>query len=325
MSQDISQEILKYKWEPWLRRNFYAFILSIIACSTSKKAFKKIGLSDWELKALVFTNNSFYWSNEVFDAAIPKLRKWMKENNVSVISNRLDYFYKKNRVKVINLCADDQLSLKSKLLSLNDIFHQVGSFIWSAHMLEHVLWQELKDKTKQYIKTDLDQYIGDASFPEKKNTLALMEEEMRQGVNLEEIRKKYSWMRARDGFARPYSFKELADYRSKLKKYKPHIYPIIPKQLAGIYREARELVYLRTKRTDVFYELIFLSRPILKMVAKKYNINFQDLKYYDFATLISGRPKKYSKNVSCLEYEGKSIFSNDKFFSNKMLIIRLWK
>ncbi len=313
----ILAKALKYKWEPWLKRNFYAFMMSLFVGSASKKYFKKIGLSGWELKAFVFTNGMWYLSDEVFDEAGVELKNWLKTHQISEISDSLEVFHQKSLMQITSLVHDNKISNKNKLVILDDIFHKAGAYIWSAHMLEHVIWQKLKDKTKKYIKSDLDKYIGDASYPQKKNILEIMEEEMRAGVKLPEIRKKYGWMRARDGFSRPYSLNELAEHKAQLKKHTPHIYPEIPKPLIKLYKEAQELVYLRTRRTDVFYELIFISRPILKSAIAKYGISFNSLRYYDFKSLIAGKPKRYSNDISCVDYEGQVYISDEKIFSKQ--------
>jgi phosphohistidine swiveling domain-containing protein len=317
-SQQVLKQVLKYKWELWLKRNFYAFMMSLLAGSASKEAFTKIGLKGWELKSFVFTEGHWYWSDEVFDDIVPTLKDWLKAHRISEISDSLEIFYQKSYAQVVSLCRDKKTPLNKKLLILDDIFHKTGSYIWSAHMLEHVLWKEMKTKTAKYISTDIDKYIGDAAYPDKKNALELMEAEMRTGIDLKEIRKKYSWMRARDGFARPYSLEELKEHKSNIKKHKNHIYPEIPKPLVNIYKEARELVYLRTRRTDAFYELIFLSRPILKEAAKKYGMSFQDLKYYQFSDLISGKLQKYSSNMSCVDYQGKVCMMDGNIFSKQV-------
>ncbi len=316
--REVLKKALKYEWEPWLKRNFYAFMMSLLTETCSKKAFVKIGLSGWELKSFIFTEGHWYWSDEIFDSAVPNLKNWLQHHHISEISDSLEIFYAESRARVLSLCSDKKIPLVKKLSILEDVFHRTGSYIWSAHMLEHVIWGELKKKTPKYVKSDLDKYIGDASYPDKKNMLELMEDEMRAGIDLNIIRKKYSWMRVRDGFAAPYSLKELREHKANLKKHKAHIYPEIPKPLANLYKEARELVYLRTRRTDVFYELIFLSRPILKEAAKKYGIGFQDLKYYQFKDLISGKLKKYSDRISCIDYEGGvCMLDGDIFAKNK--------
>jgi phosphohistidine swiveling domain-containing protein len=317
--QKIIDKVLQYKWDSWLRRPFYAFMMSLFKGSSSKQSFKKIGLNGWELDSFVFTDSTWYWSDEIFDKAVPNLRKWLRKHQISEISDNLEIFNKKSRAEIDKLLLDRKKSLKNKLIILENILQESSAFIWSAHMLEHVIWSDLKKKTPKYINTNLDKYIGDASYPEKKNALELMEEEMRAGVDLKTIVKKYGWMRARDGFASPYSFKDLEEYRANLKKYEPHVYPEIPKPLKSLYREARELVFLRTRRTDIFYELIFLARPIFKEAAAKYGINFNNLKYYCLQDLISGHLKKYSSDFSYLAYKEDGVIMDGKIFVKQIV------
>lgn len=317
MDKKIINKVLSYKWEPWLKRNLHAFVLSLFEGSGAKETFKKIGLPGWELEVIIFTEGYWYWSDEVFDKSALAPKEWLKSHKVSEISDSLEKFYTLSLNIINELSHNSKLNVKDKLAILEDIFCISSAYIWSAHMLEHVLWQEMKKRTVKYIKSDLDKYIGDAAYPEKKNALELMEEEMRAGVGLKEIRKKYSWMRARDGFSRPYNLKELEEHRSQLKKHSLHIYPNVPKQLKSLYKEARELVYFRTKRTDVLFELIFKSRPILKEAAKKYKVKFTDLKYYSLEDLILGKPHRYSNNISYIGYKNDSFISNEKLFAKQ--------
>jgi phosphoenolpyruvate synthase/pyruvate phosphate dikinase len=178
------------------------------------------------------------------------------------------------------------------------------------------LLPKIESSSKKYITANIDKFIGDASYPEKKNKLEQMDDEIRNGIKPEVLAKKYGWMRARDGFARGYSVKEIIEHSKEIKKSHPHIYPSIPPALLGLFKEARELVYLRTRRTDVYFELLFLARPILKAIAKKYKINFNELKYYTAHSLISGRPKKYPKNFSGISYKDKLFFFKKPILSN---------
>ena len=40
---------LKFDWEPWLKRDFFAFMISTFQDGGAKRAFKKIGLPGWEV------------------------------------------------------------------------------------------------------------------------------------------------------------------------------------------------------------------------------------------------------------------------------------
>ena len=198
-----------------------------------------------------------------------------------------------------------------------NIFLEIDTYVWAVHILEHYLTPELKSKGAKYIKHNLDKFIGDASYPEKKNALELMEEEIRKGTDYKILVKKYGWMRARDGFARGYNISELMDHAKTLnKKVAPHQYPLIPKSLNKLFADARELVYLRTRRTDILYEFLFLARPLLRAVAKKYHIPFGQLKYYTLHSLINGRPIKYPKDFGCVSYKEKLFYFDKPIFNN---------
>jgi phosphohistidine swiveling domain-containing protein len=140
---------------------------------------------------------------------------------------------------------------------------------------------------------------------------------MRSGVDLKIIWKKYAWMRSRDGFARPYKLSELVEHKAQLKPLKHHRYPVIPRPLILLYQQARELVYLRTKRTDVFYELLFWARPIFKEAARNHGLSFQDLKYFSFNSLVLGRPHRYGRNISCLDFDGDFIIIDGPVLTKK--------
>lgn len=56
--------------------------------------------------------------------------------------------------------------------------------------------------------------------------------------------------------------------------------------------EARELVFFRTQRTDVWLELLYRARPILIAVGNKFKIPFTELKYYTLQSLVAGRPHR---------------------------------
>ncbi len=317
MSELIKEKVLHYHWEPWLKRNFYAFMLSLIAGSYSRADFKKYGFGDWGLKASLFTEGSWYSSPEIFAEAEPRIERWLANHKIEEISDLLDSFLELKRKEIIDLSKNKKVSLKKKLVYLQNTFHQVGSFIWTAHILEHVLWRQLRAVTPKYIKGNIDKYIGDAAYPLKKNALELMEVDMRSGVDLKIIWKKYAWMRSRDGFARPYKLSELVEHKAQLKPLKHHRYPVIPRPLILLYQQARELVYLRTKRTDVFYELLFWARPIFKEAARNHGLSFQDLKYFSFNSLVLGRPHRYGRNISCLDFDGDFIIIDGPVLTKK--------
>jgi phosphoenolpyruvate synthase/pyruvate phosphate dikinase len=319
MKNKTVAKALKFDWEPWLKRDFFAFIMSIFNGGTSKAAFRKIGLPGWEMISFMFNGGEWYWSEDVYNLTEKQIEKWIKTHKISEITERLDKFYSNKKTRILKLVEEPGTDTKKKLLETLNILKEDSTYIWTAHLLEHCLLTKIKKESKKYIKTNIDKFIGDASYPEKKNKLEQMEDEIRKGTDPKIIAKEYGWMRAREGFARGYTVAEIIDYAKTLKKPNQHLYPAIPKPLKKLISEARELVYFRTRRTDILYEFFFLARPIIEAMAKKYNINFKDLKCYTAHSLVNGRLKKYSKDFGCVSYKENLFFFNKpfKFSSSK--------
>ncbi len=299
---------LKFDWEPWLKRDFFAFMISTFQDGGSKRAFKKIGLPGWEVVSFMFDNGEWYWSEGVYDLVKGQIQDWLKAHRISEITERLDKFYLSKRSRILKLAEKPEENTQKKLKEISDILVENTAYIWSAHFLEHYLFPKIKGLSQKYIDHDIDKFIGDASYPEKKNKLEQMDDEIRKGADPKSLVRKYGWMRARDGFARGYNLKEIIEHSKTVKKNHVHVYPYIPPALKKSFEEARELVYLRTQRTDVYYELIFLARPIFKAIAAKYGIDFNDLKYYTIHSLIDGRPLRYPKNFGSVSYKNKLFF-----------------
>jgi len=101
----------------------------------------------------------------------------------------------------------------------------------------------------------------------------------------------------------PFNEGDIQKLKSELEEPK-HVDVKIPKPLQKLFDQIQELVFYRTARTDVFYELYFLSRPVLKHLAKYYKIPFKEISKYSAQSLINGKPKKFGKKYSYAFYEG---------------------
>ena len=147
-------------------------------------------------------------------------------------------------------------------------------------------------------------------FPKKKNVHTLMEEALRNGEDAKKIVEEFGWLKVRDGFSEPFTVKEIEKIKEELPPPQHYSPVTIPPLLQPLFNEVQELVFFRTARTDVFYELIFLSRPIFKKVAKLCQISFSELMHYPIQTLINGQPKKYNLTHIFACYQGEAYFSN---------------
>jgi phosphohistidine swiveling domain-containing protein len=297
-------------WKKWIRRPFGTFVLSLFERAGTPEFSVKAGFNkDCTLKAQFFQNGVWYESEKVFDINSPGLERYLKKHSIKDMSNNLNKFHKKaiSRIKAINKSKDEPLK---KLRKIYDILTVATTFTWETHVIEHIFNKRIKSEVEKYVKHDIDKFIGDASFPEKKNINALMEEEMIKGISSEKIAKKYGWLKTRDGFSEPFSAKEIENMRREVKKSSPHKYPEMPKQLAKLFKEVQELVWFRTARTDVLYHLMFLSRPSLIQVAEKFKMSFEDLRDCYIPSLLLGKPEKYPyPNFSWFVYEGKGTYS----------------
>lgn len=121
-----------------------------------------------------------------------------------------------------------------------------------------------------------------------------MEQALRQGKPIEQIRKKYGWIKVRDGFSAGFTAQELKTEQNKMRgKLSIFIRPKIPGSLVELSKVAQELVYFRTLRTDILYEFMWKARPLLKRVAKYFDIGFDDLRHYSVHDLLNRKPERF--------------------------------
>jgi phosphohistidine swiveling domain-containing protein len=164
----------------------------------------------------------------------------------------------------------------------------------------------LKREVAKHFEGDIDRLVGDLSFPEKKNAHNYFEEELGWGTDPQELIRKYGWLKGRDPFVEPYTIAELERMRNNLdaeEKQTMRDDVQVPKALKSLISEARELVYFRTLRTDVFYELLYVARPLLEEVAAKYGLSYHDLTNYSVYDLLNGQLVKYPNGLTCAYFK----------------------
>jgi len=312
--EKIIKKIKSFHWQKWLDRPFNAFFLSLFKDGITKKYFEKIGIKDVECEAFVYQNRDWYESEDVWKKMDLKLEKYFKKHNIFDITKALDKYYivKKKRIKRL---ISEKKDAATKLKELYEIITAITCYIWLAHGLEHYYKLKLDKIVPKYVKGDLDLFIGDASFPKKKTAHALLEEAILKKIDPKIVVKRFGWLRVRDGFDNPFTEKDIRGMN--IKKELPHKKIIIPKPLKQLFLEVQELVYFRTRRTDVLYELVYLSRPILIEAAKKYNLKFKELRKYTIHSLISGKLEKIDDIFTCINYKGNLVFINGVLFKEK--------
>lgn len=310
--KEIIKKVKQLQWEPWLRRGFSPFMISLFA-ECNKEAFSSIGFPTIKFRAALFQTNYWFQSKEVWKETSDSLEKPMQKYKMSDVVKDFAKFKKKSNQKIERLLKEKKDPIK-KIAEAYKIIRTDITYIWLTHGAEELFNNILAREVPKYVKGDTQNFIAEASFPKRKNEVAKMQEAMLKGVKPEIIAKKWGWMRARDAFEEPYSISEIKELIKNTKPTEKHKSVKIPKQLKEIFKEAQELVFFRTERTDAYYHHLFLMRPLLKEIAKFYNLSFEELKYYTIQSLIKGKPKRYNKEFTYIFYKDKYYFFNGNLF-----------
>ncbi len=288
--EEIKKQVLSYKWEHWGDRPFGAFVLSLFKLGQTREYMRRIGV-DAEWPAAVFQKGAFYRSEEVWDLFVVELEAYLqKGGSLYEVVAKCENYGEMGKREVQGILRLDEDPI-SKLKALHELLTQDISYVWLAHGFEHLYIKKLREEIPKYFKGDTEKIMGDICFPVKKNAHALFEAAIRGDQSLEKIHEKFSWIKARDGFSPGFTLEELRGERERVAKTKEHhdfIRPEIPTEMAELAKIAQELVYFRTLRTDILWELMYLARPILEDVAKKYTVPFESLRDYSIFDLVSG-------------------------------------
>lgn len=318
--EQIIKKVRSLEWDEWLNRPFRAFILSLFKDGMDENGMKKIGINAG-CGIFLFERGAWYRNPEARKKFKNEIKKHIEEGgSIFDVSESCEKFYVIKKKRIIELIKEQKDPIK-KLKELYEIVSVVISYIWAAHGMEDVYNEILHKELPKYIKGDIEKYIGDISFPIKKNAYTLMEEAMSRGDSLESVIKEFAWVKCRDGFSDGFTVKELETEKTRFdnqKKGKPERIEV-PGPLKKLAKEMQELVYFRTLRTDVLYEFLFLARPILKEVAKKYNLDFNDLRDCAIQDLIAGKPKKQNKDVCWVYYKGNIFFFDKPILEEKKI------
>ena len=271
----------------------------------------------------VYQRGNWYFSKEIYGKLGEDLEAWMAKHHKTMfdISDSCGKFYKSSKQNILKMVKDGRADKKA-MKELEDIFRGCSAYIWLAHGLEEMYMKRLRQEVPKYWSGDIGLFIGDISFPKKKNAHTIFEEKLRSGVSLEKIQKEFGWMRIRDSFEEPFSIEELKEIRQKLKKEKKVSVKKVkaPKEMKKLIEEVQELVFYRTYRTDVYYELLFLARPILKKYGASLGLEFKDIRDCRLDDLVVGVVKKYPFPPIAARYKSSFAFFDENVVEEEKII-----
>jgi phosphohistidine swiveling domain-containing protein len=304
------------EWHHWLNRPYSPFWATFGWLGISKKYFKKVGFDYFATDELLYQYPDMYYSEEFYRRSIIWARQFFEKNKVSDLTMMLEKVHKKNMRELAGLLVPSD-PIEFRLKKYFELIHLYTPFLWLVLPLETHFNERIEKKFKRYFPENYMTVAADASLPRKKTAYEIMVAELIAGNPLEEVQKKYGWIRSRDGFSPFYSIKDLREIRKNHKhevrsnKNQKHV---LPKSLNLFIEELKELTFFRTDRTDKMYEYFNGGRPLFKDLAKKMGIRYGQLKYYDVISLLEGRKEKYPKHFSYALLDGQYAIRSGKIF-----------
>ncbi|MDD4902059.1 MAG: PEP-utilizing enzyme [Patescibacteria group bacterium] len=307
------KEARKIEWVHWLERPYGAFVASFFLPGPTKKNFTRVGLKGFGYEVGLYQFPNIYYSRKANDQNFVYLKKFLAKRSVFYITRQLEKTHRNNKKAIRALVKNKKMKAREKMRRTLELIRAYFPFIWLSIPLEEYCRELVAEKVEKYFKGD-EKFIGEASAPRKKNEYGKMLSALQSGKSLAAVRKKYAWLKSRDGFSDFYSLKDLAE----IKRNSPRAVAAkvkIPARFKKIFSEIQELVFLRTDRTDKFYEALGLARPIFMELAESIGVSFEELAHYDLESIFAGEPRRYPEKFSYFYSHGSQIISNQPIVS----------
>lgn len=268
MNQDaIIAQFKRMPWKPWLNRRFFPFVTYLIMKGGTRAAYLTQGI-DGEYPIAFYDADDWYGCDDMFALGAKEAEIYLKQKDIFQLTKQCEETLLRGRKDIVAWSASGEhpMIVFQKFL---DLFESASVFAWVAHGAEPYYHRMIREAVREYVpEKELETYIGDISFPSKKNAFALMEDDIRNGLSVEELYARYGWMKARGGFLPGYTIAEMQEIRDRVlsKPSDPHQHPHIPDAILSLVQEVQELVYLRTLRTDALWEMCYVAHPIFAKV-----------------------------------------------------------
>lgn len=315
LQNDVVKKISSMKWNLWMDRPFPILVPYLMITHGSRKAFESQGI-EGEFPIILWDRGGWCSNSEILKLAEMEAENYLKKIDIFKLSKQCENLYNKAKIEIVkmeNFNSENPLDQYRKVIEL---ISPINVYVWVAHGAEEYYRELVKKMMPSYNNAEIEKFIGDISYPLKKNAHNLMEEDIKNGLETEILLKKYSWMKARRqaGFGEGYTFKEIEKIKNDLIIVNENKVDIeIPTGFELVVAQIRELVYLRTFRTDALMELYFLARPIFFRVEKLLNIT--EIENYLPEDILSGNLKKWNRNFALLKYYEEVIVSAEPVIS----------
>lgn len=309
-------------WDLWLKRNFPVIIPYLMISGGTRQMFSKYGIAG-EFPIILYADGAWRSNAEMFELGGQEAEKYLKQTDARYTTNLCLQAYEKTLNLVDKLLIDKNtpnLEKFSQVIFSLEPLTSVG--IWVPHAAEVYYNQEIRRKLAGKISAlEIDKFIGDVSFPKRKNAHVLMADDIRAGETTENLLKKYGWMKSRvaAGFAEGYTLAEMENIKKEILS-EPVVKverPPVSADLNYLVSELQEIVYLRAFRTDVLFEIMYRSRPIFAQLEKELDI--ESIKDYVPTDLLQGRLKKYGNKFSILKYYDDLVVTEETIVNDEVV------
>ncbi|MES2014226.1 MAG: PEP-utilizing enzyme [Patescibacteria group bacterium] len=315
----LIQKFKSMQWEIWLHRRFPPFVTYLMMKYATPKGFQSEGI-EGHYPISLYDTDDWYSTPEVFALAAKEAERYLKEKDIFVLTAQCEKILERGRREIPLLCASSNQSrvLFEEALKL---IEPANVYIWIAHAAEQYYQPIIREAVRKHVSPEeLEKFIGDISFPSKKNAMALLDDDVRAGMGLEELHRKYGWLKARGGFKPGYTPEEIKEIQKKI-LHEPLVVrptPLIPTDLSKLAEELQELVYLRTLRTDALYEMYHLASPIFERYAKELGVG--SLGDYIPDELLAGKINKIPHEHAILKYNDEVVVLSESIISQEKVV-----
>jgi len=307
--QSLIDDLKKINWKYWLNRPYSLFMATVFWEGINEEYFLRMGFPNIAPNNNLYQFPDIYYDRKFLERGVVFLKDYFKNYKMSDLSEMLDKIHKHHIKKLKETIKQKGESIPEKTFILSDLVKDYMVFLWITIPLEEYFNNKIAIEVPKHVKRDYFQFVGDISFPKKKNVYVLMQDALKSGIAVKKVQEQYGWMKSRDGFTDFYSIKELQVIKNNIKETcKQRIK--IPKELKKLSEELKELTFFRTDRTDKFYEYFGVARPLMIEIAEFIGVDFKELAFYDANSIILGDPKKYDKNFSYASINNKYIILN---------------
>lgn len=299
-------------WEVWLDRRYSPFFNYLCIEAATPDSFRSEGING-QFPIALYEDGNWYSTPDMFARAAREAEQYLKEKDIFTITRQCEIVLQKGKETLAALQENPSTDPSADFREALKILRAANVYIWTAHATEAYYTPLIRKAACEYVpEAELDTFIGDISFPKKKNALALFEDAVRRGVPAQELRHEFAWMKARGAFDAPYSVAEIEDMREKILARPPQVHtPVeIPEALRGLCTEVQELVYFRTLRTDALYELYYRAQPVF--IAFAQHMDISSVKEYFPHELAEGIVHKVPEDYALLKRDNDIVFTQEK-------------